>query len=70
MFGPLMDPFRWRQTTARRLRELGHHQSADAIWEASTASRRKLDEEQARKARRRAGRRRTLFGRALNILGF
>ncbi len=68
MFGPLMDPFRWRQTTARQLRELGHHESADALWEASAASRRKLEEAQARKARRRAERRKTFLGRVLNLL--
>ena len=70
MFRPLMDPFGWRQNTARRLRELGHHESADALWETPAASGRKLDEEQARKARRRAERRRTFLGRALNLLGF
>lgn len=69
MFGPLMEPFRWRQDTARRLRELGHHQSADGIWETTKASQRNQNEQQARKARRRAERRRTLMGRALNFLG-
>ncbi|MDE2900362.1 MAG: hypothetical protein OXN15_04980 [Chloroflexota bacterium] len=63
------DPFNKRRM-ARRLRELGLHEAANDIHGISAEEARSIHDRQARKARRRAERRRTFLGRALNMLGF
>lgn len=66
---PFLRMYDWRVRSARLLRETGRHDLADEILGISAQSKREWHDKQARKARRRAERRGTFFGRALNILG-